>query len=241
MPFKCAQVPSQSEILSLAEDWEVARRGVIALGDEGPDLDLNFDAIEAVAFQAAQAVIKGTIAAILEPADAETRGDPVVPAMPTSMSAWRPNHGNSSGHAAPRCSTTSRSATARHGRRDFLSLSSRVAILTRWLQPIGPQEDRDRWWFSSLVWFGGQDAWPIGGGHNQWPSGGVESTEEIGQEMAEKRDLKTQPVPGQDRCASAVIGVPRVAWNGCGTVPRSRLRSGPGSHEASWKEDKIAC
>lgn len=60
MPFKRAQVPSQREILSLAEDWGkvVARR---AFGDEGPDLDLNFDAIEAVAFQAAQAVIKGTI------------------------------------------------------------------------------------------------------------------------------------------------------------------------------------
>src|SRR5271166_1797128 len=60
MPFKRAQVPSQREILSLAEDWGkvVARR---AFGDERPDLDLNFDAIEAVAFQAAQAVIKGTI------------------------------------------------------------------------------------------------------------------------------------------------------------------------------------
>ena len=60
MPFKRAQVPSQREILSLAEDWGkvVAHR---AFGDEGPDLDLNFDAIEAVAFQAAQAVIKGTI------------------------------------------------------------------------------------------------------------------------------------------------------------------------------------
>ena len=60
MPFKRAQVPSQREILSLAEDWgKVVVR--CAFGDEGPDLDLNFDAIEAVAFQAAQAVIKGTI------------------------------------------------------------------------------------------------------------------------------------------------------------------------------------
>ena len=67
-------------------------------------------------------------------------------------------------------------------------------------------------------------------------------TEEIGQEMAEKRDLKTNQF--QDKTlASAVIGVPRVAVvemdggrflaRGCG--------SGPGSHEASWKEDKIAC
>ena len=45
---------------TISEDWGkvVAHR---AFGDEGPDLDLNFDAIEAVAFQAAQAVIKGTI------------------------------------------------------------------------------------------------------------------------------------------------------------------------------------
>ena len=60
--------------------------------------------------------------------------------------------------------------------------------------------------------------------------------------MAGKRDLKTNQF--QDKTlASAVIGVPRVAVvemdggrflaRGCG--------SGPGSHEASWKEDKIAC
>ena len=64
-------------------------------------------------------------------------------------------------------------------------------------------------------------------------------TEEIGQEMAEKRDLKTNQF--QDKTlASAVIGVPRVAVvemdggrflaRGCG--------SGPGSHEASWKETR---
>jgi hypothetical protein len=60
MPFKRARTPNPREILPLAEDWGkvVARR---AFGDDGPDLDLDFDTIEEVAFQAAQAVLRGTI------------------------------------------------------------------------------------------------------------------------------------------------------------------------------------
>jgi len=60
MPFQRASSPNQCEIRPLAEGWGkiVARR---AFGDDGPGLDLDFDALEQAAVDAAQAVTKGTI------------------------------------------------------------------------------------------------------------------------------------------------------------------------------------
>ena len=70
----------------------MARR---AFGDEGPDLDLNFDAIEAVAFQAAQAVIKGTIQQSLSQQMRKLGETQPCPHADESV-PWRPNYGNSS-------------------------------------------------------------------------------------------------------------------------------------------------
>jgi hypothetical protein len=60
MPFRRASSPNQAEIRPLAEGWGkvVTRR---AFGEEGPGLDLDFDTLEQVAVDAAQALIQGTI------------------------------------------------------------------------------------------------------------------------------------------------------------------------------------
>jgi hypothetical protein len=60
MPFRRASSPNQGEIRPLAQGWGkiVVRR---AFGDEGPGLDLDFDTLEQVAVDAAQAMIQGTI------------------------------------------------------------------------------------------------------------------------------------------------------------------------------------
>ena len=84
MPFKRAQVPSQREILSLAEDWGkvVAHRAWRRGTGPGPQLRRH----RSGCLPGSSSRHQGNHPAILEPADAETRGDPVVPAMPTSLS-----------------------------------------------------------------------------------------------------------------------------------------------------------
>ena len=111
MPFKRAQVPSQREILSLAEDWgKVVAHAPLATRGTGPGPQLRRH--RSGCLPGSSSRHQGNHPAILEPADAETRGDPVVPAMPTSLS--RGDRPRELIVPAPRCSTTSRSATARH-------------------------------------------------------------------------------------------------------------------------------
>jgi hypothetical protein len=64
MPFTKCQPEDRSQLRDLAYGWGkiVTRR---AFGDAGPGLDLDFDAIEALAVDMAQALTRGTIEEIL--------------------------------------------------------------------------------------------------------------------------------------------------------------------------------
>ena len=64
MPFTKCQPEDRSELRDLAYGWGkiVTRR---AFGDAGPGLDLDFDAIETLAVEMAQALTRGTIEEIL--------------------------------------------------------------------------------------------------------------------------------------------------------------------------------
>lgn len=65
MPFTKSQPEDSSELRDLAYGWGkiVTRR---AFGEEGPGLDLDFDAIESLAVDIGQAVIQGTIEEVLK-------------------------------------------------------------------------------------------------------------------------------------------------------------------------------
>ncbi len=65
MPFTKSQPPDRSELRDMAHDWGkiVTKR---AFGDSGPGLDLDFDSIELLAVEMAQALTRGTIEEILE-------------------------------------------------------------------------------------------------------------------------------------------------------------------------------
>ena len=165
------------------------------LATRGPDLDLNFDAIEAVAFQAAQAVIKGTIQQSLSQQQGNS-GRPSRARNADESSPWRPNHGNSS-YTAPRVQYDEPKCHCPTCRRDFFPLSVPRCDLTGhgWSPSV----------LRKIVIAGRYDPWFVwrprcfaGWRRSQsvavrW----VEITEEIGQEMAEKRDLKTNQF--QDR------------------------------------------
>jgi hypothetical protein len=64
MPFTKCQPEDRSDLRDLAYGWGkiVTRR---AFGDAGPGLDLDFDAIESLAVDMAQALTRGTIEEIL--------------------------------------------------------------------------------------------------------------------------------------------------------------------------------
>ena len=64
MPFTKSQSSDSSEIRDLAYGWGkiVSRR---AFGEAGPGLDLDFDSIESLAVDAAQALLQGTVEEIL--------------------------------------------------------------------------------------------------------------------------------------------------------------------------------
>jgi len=65
MPFRSARAPEQDTIRQFAENWGsiVGRR---AFGEDGPDLELDFDSMEQAAVTAAQALTKGTIEYLLQ-------------------------------------------------------------------------------------------------------------------------------------------------------------------------------
>jgi hypothetical protein len=60
MPFQKATPPHTSELHDLAHGWGkiIARR---AFGDDGPDLDADFDSLEQAAVDAARAITQGTL------------------------------------------------------------------------------------------------------------------------------------------------------------------------------------
>ena len=64
MPFTKGQADDRSELRDMAYGWGkiVCRR---AYGEEGPGLDLDFDAIESLAVDMGQAVIRGAIEEVL--------------------------------------------------------------------------------------------------------------------------------------------------------------------------------
>ena len=237
MPFKLAQVPSHARFFPWPKTGSPCPPRLWGPGTgPGPQLRRH----RSGCLPGSSSRHQGNHPAILEPADAEPRGDPVVPAMPTSLSRGD----RTTGTHRTRCHGAVRRAEV-----PLPDMSSGFFSLSV------PRCDLMGHGFSPSVL---RKIVIAGGSH---PSFGLAAkmlgqlaevtisgrqvgriTEEIGQEMAEKRDLKTNQF--QDKTlASAVIGVPRVAVvemdggrflaRGCG--------SGPGSHEASWKEDKIAC
>ena len=64
MPFQKATPPHNSELHNLAHGWGkiIARH---AFGDDGPDLDMDFDTLEQAAVDAARALTQGTLEAAL--------------------------------------------------------------------------------------------------------------------------------------------------------------------------------
>lgn len=64
MPFTKGKTDNPSELRDLAYGWGkiVSRR---AYGQEGPTLDLDFDAIESLAVEVGRAVIQGTVEEVL--------------------------------------------------------------------------------------------------------------------------------------------------------------------------------
>ncbi|MBV8078219.1 MAG: hypothetical protein JO284_17550 [Planctomycetaceae bacterium] len=64
MPFTKGQSHDLSELRNMAYGWGkiITRR---AYGDEGPGLDLDFDAVESLAVDMGQAVIQGAIEEVL--------------------------------------------------------------------------------------------------------------------------------------------------------------------------------
>jgi hypothetical protein len=65
MPFTKSLPPDSSEVCDLAHGWGkiVTRR---AFGESGPGLDLDFDSIEQLAVETAQALARGTVEEILQ-------------------------------------------------------------------------------------------------------------------------------------------------------------------------------
>jgi hypothetical protein len=65
MPFAKAQPDESSQLRDMAYGWgKIASRR--AYGDEGPGLDIDFDSMESLAVDVAQAVVRGTLEDILK-------------------------------------------------------------------------------------------------------------------------------------------------------------------------------
>ena len=90
MPFTKCQPEDRSDLRDLAYGWGkiVTRR---AFGDAGPGLDLDFDAIESLAVDIAQALTRGTIEEILRTQFQRLGDNQPCPELHDRQMSWWPS------------------------------------------------------------------------------------------------------------------------------------------------------